>query len=106
MHESYENIKKLVESIKVDKFHVSCYFKCSVTNRTVVSTVPFEPYSGKIEFTWREILLHPIRSYNIYRHTPITIYGNGCDETIVLKAFEKVKNHFVWDNELNRYVYK
>ncbi len=104
MHENYENIIKLVENIKVDKFHVSCYFKCNITNATLVSTVAFEPYNGKIELSWKEMLLHPIDSYNKYYHTPITIYGNSCDETIVLKAFEKVEKHFVWNNELKQYV--
>ena len=99
------DIMPLIEFIKIDKYHVSCSFKCSVTNRSVISVVPFEPYEGKIEFTWKEILLHPILSYNRYYHTPITIFGNNCHETIILKAFEKVAQHFVWDEKENKYVY-
>ncbi len=106
MRESNESIRELLTRVKVDKFHVSCYFRCDVTNKTVVSTLPFEPYEGKIEFTWQEILLHPIQSYNRYYHTPITIYGNDFSETIVLKCFEKIRDKFVWDRELSRYIYK
>lgn len=106
MQDHVESIKPLISSIKVDRFHVSCRFKCDVKNRTVVSIVPFEPYDGRIELTWKDILFHPIKSYNRYYHTPIRIYGSDFHETIVLKAFEKVSNHFQWNYQLNRYVYE
>ena len=100
-----EGIISLVDFVKIDRFYVSCHFKCGVKDKTVISTVAFEPYDGKIEFTWQEILLHPIKSYNKYYHTPITIYGNGCHETIVLKAFKNVSNYFVWNQKQAKYIY-
>jgi hypothetical protein len=104
--ESQNNIRALVESIEIDKFHISCLFRCSVTKRSVLCTLPFEPYEGKIEFTWQEIVFHPINSYNKYYHTPINVYSESCQETILLKAFEKVSDNFIWNEELKKYVYK
>lgn len=100
-----KKIIELVDFITVDKSYIICYFKCKVKNKTVVSTVPFEPYTGKIEFKWTDIVFHPIESYNKYYHTPIMIYGNDCHETIVLKAFEKVSNNFTWNEEEDRFIY-
>lgn len=100
-----KNVVSLLDSVKMDKFYVVCHFKCKVTNKTVISTVPFEPYEGKIEFTWKEILLHPIESYNRYYHTPITIYGGNTHETIVVKAFERVSKYFTWNQKLQKYIY-
>ena len=100
-----KSIINLLDHVKIDKFYVVCHFKCSMTKKVVVSTVPFEPYSGKIEITWQEALLHPIQSYNRYYHTPITIYGNDCKDTVVLKAFEKISEYFKWDSEKQRYIY-
>jgi len=99
------DIIAILDFVRIDKFYVSCHFKCSIKNKTVISKVPFEPYQGKIIITWKEILLHPRESYNKYYHTPITIYGNECHETIVLKAFENVSNHFKWSYEDKRYIY-
>jgi len=99
------SIAPLLESVKVDEFYVVCHFRCKIKDKIVVSTVPFEPYTGKIEFSWQDIVFHPMKSYNRYHHTPITIYGNNCDETIVLKAFEKVAEYFKWDNKEQRYIY-
>lgn len=98
-------IISLVDFVKIDRFYVSCHFKCHERDKTVVSTVPFEPYDGKIELTWKDMLLHPIKSYNIYYHTPITIYGNKCHETIVLKAFKNVENNFIWNQEKEKYIH-
>ena len=101
----HENILHLLEYVKIDRFSVVCYFRCKLTDKSIVSSVPFEPYEGSIEFTWKELLLHPVKSYNKYYHTPITIYGNDCHETIVLKAFEKVSGHFKWNDEKQMYIY-
>jgi len=101
----HENIISLLDAVKMDRVYVVCYFRCDITKKTIVSTVPFEPYAGKIELTWQDILLHPIRSYNRDYHTPITIYNNDCHETIVLKAFEKVSKHFIWNRQKKRYIY-
>lgn len=98
-------IVSLIEYVKIDRFYISCHFKCSVKNKVVVSTVRFEPFDGAIEFSWQDILFHPIKSYNRYYHTPITIYSNNSHNTIVLKAFKKVSNYFVWNNQENRYIY-
>ncbi|MCD6172937.1 MAG: hypothetical protein J7J96_03980 [Sulfurimonas sp.] len=100
-----KSIVSLIEYVKIDKFYISCYFKCPVKDKLVVSTVPFEPFDGSIEFTWQDILFHPIGSYNRYYHTPITIYSNDCHNTLVLKAFKKVSNYFIWNNQENRYIY-
>jgi len=100
---NHENILELVDYVKIDSFSVVCHFKCKETNKSVVSAVPFEPYEGKIELSWREILLHPIESYNRYYHTPITIYAQECHETIVLKAFKKVSKHFKWNAKEKKY---
>ncbi len=102
---THENVVSLLEFVKIDTLTVSCHFRCSVKNRTIVSTVAFEPYSGKIEFVWQDIVFHPIKSYNRYYHTPITIYGNNSEETIVLKAFKKVSSHFIWNYDKKKYIY-
>lgn len=73
---THQNINNLLEYVKVDSFSIVCHFKCKETNKRVISTVAFEPYEGKIAFTWQDILFHPIKSYNRYYHTPITIYAN------------------------------
>jgi len=101
----HTNIISLLEYIKIDSFSVVCHFKCKQTNKKIISAVPFEPYEGKIEISWQDILLHPLHSYNRYYHTPITIYGNDTHETIVLKAFKKVANKFRWNNEKQMYIY-
>lgn len=103
---THANIVSLLEYVKVDSFSVICYFKCKETNKSIVSSVAFEPYEGSIEFTWQELLFHPLKSYNRYYHTPITIYSNDIHETIVLKAFLKVSSHFIWSSEKNRYVFQ
>lgn len=100
-----KNIIMLLDFVKIDKFYVTCHFKCKVKNRTIVSTVPFEPYEGKMEFTWKEIVFHPIISYNRYYHTPIMIYGNDCENTIVLKAFKNVSNYFKWNEKEQKYIF-
>jgi len=102
---NHNKILALLDFVKIDKFYVVCHFKCKKTNKTVVSTVPFEPYDGKIEISFQDMLLHPIESYNRYFHTPITIYGNDCHETIVLKAFEKVAQYFDWSSKEQKYIY-
>lgn len=104
MRVSHENILSLLEYVKIDSFNVICHFKCKETNRSVVSTVPFEPYDGKIELTWLDILFHPLESYNRFYHTPITIYSEDIHDTIVLKAFLNVANHFKWNSEKNCYI--
>lgn len=101
---THQNIVSLLDYVKIDKFYVSCHFKCSVKNKSLVSIVAFEPYDGKIVITLKQMLRHPIQSYNRYYHTPITIYSNDCQETIVLKAFEKVSKHFTWNQEEKRYI--
>ena len=100
-----KNISSIIDFVQIDRFYVSCHFKCKIKNRTVISTVPFEPYEGKIEITWQEMLLHPIESYNRYYHTPITIYGHDCHETIVLKAFEKISEKFKYSEKYKTYIY-
>ncbi|MDB2562445.1 hypothetical protein N9X61_02455 [Sulfurimonas sp.] len=98
-------IRLLVDSVCVDGDTVICHFRCRVKDKIVTSKVPFEPYDGKIEFKWQDIVFHPIASYNRYYHTPITIYGSNCDETIVLKAFEKVAKYFIWNQKEEKYIY-
>lgn len=100
-----EHVNALIDFVKIDRFYVSCHFRCKVKGKTVVSTVPFEPYEGKIEFTWQDLLFHPVRSYNRYYHTPITIYGADSHHTIVIKAFKKVSNNFIWSQKDNQYIY-
>lgn len=100
------NLNKILDHVKIDQFYVVCYFKCKVKNKTVISRIPFEPYEGKIEFTWQDIIFHPIESYNRYYHTPITIYDSKMDDdTLVQKAFEKVSKYFKWDSKLQNYVF-
>ena len=98
------NINSLIDYVKIDRFAVVCHFKCKVTNKHIVSTVPFEPFEGKIEITWQDILLHPIDSYNRYYHTPITIYAKDNHDTILLKAFTKVSSKFKWSSKYNQYI--
>lgn len=105
MFDRANKVVNLLDFVKIDRFYVVCHFKCKVKNKTVVSTVPFEPYAGRIEITLKDILLHPIESYNRYYHTPIKIYGSDCHETIVLKAFEKVSKYFEWNSQEQKYIY-
>ena len=100
-----KNIISLLSHVKIDRFYVVCHFKCQTTGKVIVSTVPFEPYDGKIIITFKDVLLHPIESYKRYYHTPITIYGNNCKDTVVLKAFEKVSEYFRWNDEKQIYIY-
>ena len=101
---AHKNILSLVEYLQIDALNVTCHFKCKDTNKTVVSSDPFEPFEGKIEFTWQEMLFHPLKSYDRYHHTPIKIYGNDNHETIVLKAFMKVSNSFRWNDKDEKYI--
>ena len=105
MRNDPKNVTDLVDYIKIDKFFISCHFKCKVKDKTVVSTLAFEPYDGRIEIGLIDIIIHPIKSYNRYYHTPITIFSKECNETIVLKAFKKVSNYFVWNQQQNKYIY-
>lgn len=98
-------VVSLLDFVKIDRFYVVCHFKCKVKNKTVVSTVPFEPYDGRIEIEWKDVIIHPIESYRKYYHTPIKIYGSDGQETIVLKAFEKVSKYFDWNHEEQKYIY-
>ena len=100
-----KNITSLLEYVKVDKHFVSCYFRCRVTNKRVVSTVPFEPYEGKIELSLADIVFHPIQSWDKYYHTPITIYNSESEDTIVVKAFKKVSKYFKWNEATQNYIY-
>ena len=100
----HQNVISLVDYLCIDSLNVTCHFKCETTNKTVVSSVPFEPFDGKIELTWQEMLFHPIKSYNRYYHTPITIYGEDTHETIVLKAFMKVSKSFRWSLKDEKYI--
>ncbi|WP_324172877.1 hypothetical protein [Sulfurimonas sp.] len=102
---NHKDVTPLLEFIKIDRFYVVCHFRCKITNKTIISTVPFEPYDGKIEISWQEILMHPIDTYNRYYHTSITIYDNNSHDTIVIKAFEKILKYFEWSNSYNSYIY-
>jgi hypothetical protein len=104
MQQTEHDINPLVDFVKMDRFSVVYHFKCKVTNKSVMSSVPFEPFEGKIEITWQDILFHPIASYNRYYHTPITIYAKDNHNTILLKAFKKVSSKFKWSTEYNQYV--
>ncbi|DAB28830.1 MAG: hypothetical protein A2513_07785 [Sulfurimonas sp. RIFOXYD12_FULL_33_39] len=105
MLEDSKKILALLDYVKIDKYSVVCCFKCNVKNKSVVSVVPFEPFDGKIEISLKEMIFHPINSYNRYYHTPITIYGDGSKETIVLKAFKKVAHNFEYDELKHKYIY-
>lgn len=98
-------ITSLLEYIRIDEHYVSCHFRCKVTNKTIVSIVPFEPYEGKIDLSLSDIVFHPIQSWNKYYHTPITIYDSRCEDTIVRKAFKKVSKYFKWDAKTQNYIY-
>lgn len=105
MRNDPKNITDLVDFVKIDKSYIACHFKCKIKDKTVVSTLDFEPYDGKIKISFFDMILHPIKSYNRYYHTPITIFSQTSQETIVLKAFKKVSNYFVWNAERNCYIY-
>lgn len=106
MIENNKKIVSLLDYVKIDGYSVVCCFKCNVKNRSVVSVVPFEPFDGKIEISFKDMILHPINSYNRYYHTPIKIYGDNCHETIVLKAFRRVAHNFEYDNKEEKYILK
>ena len=100
----YDKIVSLLEVVRVNGFYISYYFYCPVTQKRVIATLPFEPYSGKITFTYKEILLHPIKSYQKYYHTPVVVYDPNNEESILLKAFMQVQNKFQWHDEHGRFV--
>ena len=99
------DVISLVDYVKVDASNIVCNFKCKRTNKSVISVVAFEPYDGKIEILWKDAIMHPIKSYNRYYHTPITIFSNDAQETIILKAFKKVSNSFIWDAKTRMYIH-
>ena len=99
-----KNIIALLDHITITSSTVTCHFKCSKTNENIISIVPFEPYDGKIKLSFKDILLHPIKSYNRYYHTPIIIYANNNENTIVIKAFKKVSHKFKWNPQQNQYI--
>ena len=105
MRNNPKHITDLVDFVRIDQSYISCHFKCKIKDKTVVSTLAFEPYNGKIEISTLDMILHPIKSYNKYYHTPITIFAEDCHETIVLKAFKKVSNYFVWNQQQDCYIY-
>ncbi|MFT7860569.1 MAG: hypothetical protein ABXS93_06505 [Sulfurimonas sp.] len=100
----HEKITPLVEYIHIDTVSIVCHFKCRESNKEVISQLAFEPYDGKIEISWKDMLLHPIDSYNKYYHTPIVIYAHDTHDTIIEKAFKKVANHFYWSSEKQQYI--
>lgn len=100
----YDQIISLLDYVKIDKTSIICHFKCKESNKEVISELSFEPYEGKIEITFKDLLLHPIESYKRYYHTPIVIYTNTTDKTIVLKAFKKVAHKFSWNSEAKQYI--
>lgn len=104
MHTSHQDIVPLINFVKIDSLYVVCHFQCKITKKKIVSVVPFEPYEGKIEITWKDMLFHPFKSYDRYYHTPITIYGRDFHETILLKAFDKVSDKFQWSQEYKQYI--
>ena len=101
-----KSIITLLESVKISKNYVVCNFRCSISKKLLVSTVPFEPYNGKIKITIKDIIFSPIKSYYRYYHTPITIYADECEDTIVLKAFEQISQYFIWNEDEKIYIYK
>ena len=105
LRNTHQNIAPLLDFVKIDRFYVVCHFKCDITKKNVISSVPFEPYEGAIEITFKEALFHPIASYNKYYHTPIVIYDNNCQESVVVKAFKRVSNKFRWDHEEEKFVH-
>lgn len=100
-----KHILALVDFVTIDTEYISCHFKCQIKGKTVVSTVSFEPYDGRIDISIIDIIIHPLKSYNRYHHTPIVIFNQDVHETIVLKAFKKVSNYFIWNHTQERYIY-
>ncbi|MBL0707945.1 MAG: hypothetical protein JJW00_02760 [Sulfurimonas sp.] len=101
-----KNITSLLEYVQIDRFYVSCHFRCKFTNKSAISTVALEPYHDKADISWQDALMHPIDSYNRYYHTPITIYNYDSGDTIVLKAFDKISKYFKWSPSKKSYIYK
>lgn len=105
MRDDSKHINDLIDFVKIDRQYISCHFKCTIKDKTVVSTVSFEPYEGKIDISLFDIIFHPLKSRDRYYHTPIIIHSDEHQNTIVLKAFKKVSNYFVWNQKENRYIY-
>jgi len=102
----YDKIIALLDHIEIDATTLRYHFRCQECEKKIVSIIPFEPYDGKIILTWKDILLHPLKSYERYYHTPIVIYGNESEKTVLFKAFEKVSNHFSWNDKSQKYMCK
>ncbi len=98
----YEEILNHLERVHVDKHNVYCYFTCIDEKervRHIISTLPFEPYEGKIIFSYADVILHPLRSWEKYYHTPITIYSKENHKSIVQKAFSFIEDKFYFKDD-------
>ncbi|QSZ41980.1 hypothetical protein GJV85_07615 [Sulfurimonas aquatica] len=105
MQVNHKNVVSLLEYVDIDRFNVTCHFKCEHSNKSIVSIVPFEPCRARVELSWLEMLLHPFKSYESYHNRPITIYSDEDHESIIIKAFLKVSPHFIWNNKKKKFIY-
>ena len=52
----YSHVNELVDFVKIDKNFISCHFKCKVKDKTVVSTLAFEPCGGPVKISFFEMI--------------------------------------------------
>jgi len=103
---TYEKILPLLDYIEVNSTTILYHFRCKESDKKVIATMPFEPYDGKVSLKWTEILLHPFKAYYRYYHTPIVIYSDQQEHSILLKAFNVISHHFIWNEKKQKYIYK
>ena len=103
---TYESIIPLIYKIEVNKDSVSCHFVCPRIHKEVISIVPLEPQKVDHHIRWRDRLLHPLQSWRLSHHKKSNIYGNGVENSVVVKAFKNIASHFTWSAQYNSFVYE
>ena len=94
MPQSDTKIYSLLDYVEVNASSVKYHFKCQKSGKTAVSELAFEPYDGKIVITLKDLLLHPIKSYKRYYHTPIVIYSKTEQKALLQKAYLNISDYF------------
>lgn len=89
-----EKILSFLEYVEVNATSVKYHFKCHKSGKKASSELPFEPYDGKIIITLKDILLHPVKSYKRYYHTPIVIYSKTEQKALLRKAYLNISDYF------------
>jgi hypothetical protein len=91
--------------MEVDAKSVTCHFRCPKSQKVLVVSVDFGPFEIA-EISVKDWILSPITSYKKRYATPITLYAQECQQSLLFKAFKKVAFEFKWSDEYNSYILK